>query len=64
MRTFILVYFWILVVSIFIRVMRMTISNWPLNETRSLGQYVGETLIILAFTIWAAIVLWVYKGAS
>lgn len=57
METYITVSFWLGIASLFIRVITMGIRVWPHTEETSIGAYVAATIVSLAFTIWAGIIL-------
>jgi len=59
MRTFILVAFWIYVVTFIITVFQMALSEYPrIEPPRGLGYDAAKCFIALAFGLWAAFVLW------
>lgn len=59
MELYVIVSFWMGVLSLVLRALVMGVKTWPHTRTESLGEYVGGTLLSLAFTIWAGIVLWI-----
>ena len=59
MEFYVKVSFWVGVASLILRAIMMSVLEWPRQREQSLGSYVGEALLCLAFTIWAGIVLWV-----
>ena len=59
MELYIKVSFWLGVVSLVLRVIIMAFREWPRQRTQTLGEYVGEAILTLAFVVWAGIVLWV-----
>ena len=58
MELYIKVSFWMGVVCLVLRVLTMAVREWPHKKTESLGEYVGGTILSLAFVVWAGIVLW------
>lgn len=60
MELFVKVVFWMGVVSFILRIITMGVREWPHVQSKSLGMFVGETLLSAAFTIWAAAVLWLH----
>lgn len=59
MELFVLVSFWMGVLAFSIRIFELGVSDWPQQrKPKSLGLMVAETLIGIAFTVWAGLVLW------
>ena len=60
MEMYVKVCFWIGVVMLLVRTIDMAASEWPKQQKpKTLGFMVAETLLSLAFTVWAGIALWV-----
>ena len=60
MKLFVLVSFWLGVLCFAIRIIELGVSDWPkAREPKSLGAMIAETLLGIAVTVWAGIVLWV-----
>ena len=59
MRIFILVSFWLFVLTIFLRVIVLMGSDYPRTQTYKLGTDIVRLLEAIGFAIWAAIVLWI-----
>ena len=57
MRFYISVMFWLGIVMFCIRIGCLGAWNWPRKKETSLGEFVGATILSLAFTIWAGILL-------
>jgi hypothetical protein len=59
MELFIKLTFWLGVVCFTIRIIEMTVREWPEErEPKSLGQHVAETILGVGITIWAGILLY------
>ena len=60
MKLFVMVAFWIGVLSFAIRIILLSVASWPRQrEPQSLGAMVAETILGIAFTVWAGIALWI-----
>jgi hypothetical protein len=61
MELFIQLSFWLGVVCFTIRIIDMAVREWPVErEPKSLGQHVAETIIGVAITVWAGIILYAH----
>lgn len=59
MELYVKISFWTGVVTLFLRVLALSVLTWPRQRNETMGSYVALTLLSLAFTIWAGVVLWV-----
>ena len=59
MELYIKVSFWLGVTMLIVRTITMGVRSWPHQKTETLGEYIGATILSLAFIIWAGVVLWV-----
>lgn len=59
MELYIKVSFWVMVVSLILRIIVMASREWPHKKTETLGEYLAGWLLTAAFAVWAGIVLWV-----
>ena len=60
MELYIKISFWLGVIALIIRVLSLATCSWPRIRSESLGSYVAATILSLAFTLWAGIVLWIH----
>lgn len=58
METFILVYFWILLTRIVIRILMVAGEEYPRKVKYTLGSDVASLMIWIPFMFWAAYLLW------
>ena len=58
MRLFVLVFFWIGIGTLFMRLIHMTFSEWPHQETQTLGNEAAKAIESIAWLAWAGILLW------
>lgn len=60
MELYIKVSFWIGVVCFLLRTLILSLKSFPITRDVTLGQYVAETMLSLAFTAWAGILIWAH----
>lgn len=62
MELYVKVSFWIGFVCLLIRLAKLGVTEWPEErKPKTIGDHCAETILGLAFTIWAGICLWVLK---
>lgn len=59
MELYIKTSFWLGIIGMFIRLLLMTLSEYPRTKKESLSGDIATFLFMLVFVIWAGIVLWV-----
>jgi len=57
MTTYISFMFWFGVVMFVVRLFVLGLKHFPYETEKTLGSFVAETILSLAFTIWAGLVL-------
>ena len=59
MELFVKLSFWYGVLCLGIRIIEMTVRDWPEErKPKSLGQHVAETIIGILITFWAGILIY------
>lgn len=58
METYVKVSLWIGVVGLIVRLFLISIVEFPVKKTQSLGSFVAEIIEKLLWIFWAGILLW------